>query len=159
MFWHCLFALGICTISNISPCTVRDLERNIVIAIINTGLGQGIQYSYTCSFALALKFTEFALFMYMFLLYLLFCPERKYSWLAYLLKLPCRYFFLFTYAVFISMKLDETLINVTNFCLHFYKYSKFVQQYSDEEMGEIEVWSKSRTLYLPRPMTRTACQP
>ncbi len=32
----------------------------------------GARYSYRCSFALSLKFTEFALFMYMFLLYLLF---------------------------------------------------------------------------------------
>jgi hypothetical protein len=45
------------------------------------------------------------------------------------------------------------------FFLHIYIYSKFVQQCSEEEMGEIGAWGKSRTLYLPRPMTRTDFQP
>ncbi len=52
---------------------------------------------------------------YVLTLYTFFGPERKYSWLAYLLKLSCRYFFFSIYIVFISMQLDDSLINLTNF--------------------------------------------
>jgi hypothetical protein len=89
-----------------------------IIAIINTGLRQGIQYSYRCSFALALnsQIFHFSCTIIVDVLTLFtFLPERKYSWLAYLLKLSCRYFFFFIYVVFISMKLDDSLINLTNF--------------------------------------------
>ncbi len=151
------------SMTKLEDLTMTKLEDLTVLA-----WGKIFMQMFFCLSSKIHRICIFQVHVHVLTLFTFFCPQRKDYCLVYLLKLPCRYsnkstqvflfskycarmLYLFQWNLMILWSILQTIF------LHF--IVKFVQQCSDEEMGEIGGFGKSRILYLPRPMTRTACRP